>query len=205
MHIISNSNKFYSAIAKIYNVLSQLVGYKLAVHYFVNLIPFKQNTKITVLDAGCGTGFYTFAVLKKFPYALVTAFDLNVNMIEIMKNTVQKKGLQNQVRIFNGDISKPLPYLDKQQFDLIITGGVLEYVDIDIAIKNLLPYLKTGGYFLNSSVKNNLAGKIVAKLGKFKTRSHASNVTAFIKNGFILKRMGSFPMSKEVHLFLKMS
>ena len=201
-YLQSKSNVLYSTIARFYNIGLWLFGYNLAVRYFIGLIPFQKTARINILDAGCGTGLYTFALLKQFPNAMIVAFDLNTNMIEIMKNTLRRKNLNTQVKVFNGDITKPLP-LQYEQFDLIITGGVLEYVDPNMAIKNLVTHLKSGGYFLNSPVKDDLFGRIVAKLYRFKPHSRSTNTHAFTNNGFIMKSMRSLPVLKEAYLFQK--
>lgn len=198
----SRRRNLYSRIASFYDIGLWFFGYKFAVYYFIGLIPFERKARINVLDAGCGTGLYTFAFLKRFPHAMITAFDLNNEMLEIMKNAVQRKGLNNHIRVFMGDITKPLP-LQYEQFDLIMTGGVLEYVDPEAVVKNLAIYLKRGGYFLNSPVKDNLIGRIIAKLFRFQPHSRTTNINAFTNNGFIFKRMRSFPIIKEAHLFQK--
>lgn len=200
MDIEPNSSQLYSVIARFYDFGLWFFGYKLAVDYFIRLLPFKKTDSFKVIDVGCGTGLYTFALLKRFPHATVQAFDINTDMIERMKITTRRKNLDNQVVIFNADVTKPLP-IQPEQFDLIITGGVLEYVNVGEAVKNLAPYLKPGGYFLNSPVKDNLLGRMVGKLYGFKPHSHAVNVNAFIGNGFALNRTRSFPIIKEAHLF----
>ncbi|MBI3631822.1 MAG: class I SAM-dependent methyltransferase [Candidatus Vogelbacteria bacterium] len=199
----SNSNSFYSNIARFYDFGLWFFGYKLAVYYFIGLLPFKKQDAFKVLDAGCGTGLYTLAILRRFPNASVEAFDLNNAMTEIMKITARRKKLGQHASIFNGDVTKTLK-LESEQFDLIVTGGVLEYIDnIEIAVRNLAPYLKKGGYFLNTPVKDNWLGKIIAKLYRFSPHSHINNIKSFTSNGFFLVTERSFPIIKEAHLFRK--
>ena len=204
MKTTTDSNSLYSGIAKFYDIGLWLTGYKLAVPYFLNLLPFNRDASLRVLDAGCGTGLYTFAILKKFRNAQMTAFDVNAAMMEKMKRIVQEKGLDSRVQIFNWDITGALP-LPEKQFDLIVTGGGLEYInDPAAAVKNLSPYLKKGGYFLNSPVKDNWLARMVAKFYKFTPHSSLTNISAFTHNGFTLERTRSFPIIKEAHLFKKL-
>ncbi len=204
MKIAAGSNQLYSRIAKFYDFSLWIFGYKLAVYYFISMIPFGKKTEIKVLDAGCGTGLYTFALLNRFSNAIIQAFDLNNGMVEVMKNTVNQKGLTDRVNVFVGDITKPLPF-QREQFDLIMTGGVLEYLDDPVvAVKNLSPYLKKNGYFLNSPVKDNWFARMVAKFYKFTPHSSITNIGAFTHNGFTLELMRSFPIMKEGHLFKKL-
>lgn len=197
------SNQLYTSLAGIYDLMLWVTGYKVAVHYFVKQLPFKDQ-QFRVLDAGSGTGLYTFAILSRFPHAQITAFDLNAKMIHRMHKTVERKGLANRVRTFVGDVIKPVPNIEGQQFDLIVTGGVLEYVNITEAIKNLSHYLKSGGYFLNSPVKDNWLGKIVGKLYKFTPYARRTNMKAFTQNGYALEKFVSLPIIKEAHLFKKL-
>ena len=194
----------YSGIAKFYDIGLWLTGYKLAVPYFLNLLPFNRDASLRVLDAGCGTGLYTFAILKKFRNAQMTAFDVNAAMMEKMKRIVQEKGLDSRVQIFNWDITGALP-LPEKQFDLIVTGGVLEYVhNPESVVKNLAAYLKPKGYYLNSLVRDNLVARIVAKLFMFKPHSRAANIAAFTNNGSVLEKTAHLPVIKEAHLFKKL-
>jgi len=120
-----------------------------------------------------------------------------------MIDAARRNGLDKKIDFFSGDVTKPLP-LNPGEFDLIITGGVLEYVDPSEAVKNLSPYLKNGGYFLNSPVQEGLSGQIVGKLYKFKPHSRATNMQAFTSNNFTLEGTRSFPIIKEAHLFKKL-
>ena len=203
METKSDSNFFYSKIAKFFDAVQVLSGYKLAVRYFIDLVPFERRQNIKVLDAGCGTGLFSFALLRRFPNASIKAFDLNGDMMQRMIDTAHKKGLDKKIDFLIGDVTKPLPF-NPGEFDLIITGGVLEYVDPPEAVKNLTTYLKRGGYFLNSPVQEGLSGQIVGKLYKFKPHSRSQNVGAFTDNSFRLEGIRSFPVIKEAHLFRKL-
>ncbi|MBI5139996.1 MAG: class I SAM-dependent methyltransferase [Candidatus Vogelbacteria bacterium] len=200
---MTDPNNFYYKIARFYDLGLWIFGYRLAVSYFIAPIPFQKQDRFKVLDAGCGTGLYTFAILRRFPNVSVEAFDLNSAMTEIMETTVRRKKLDEHVSIFNGDVTKPLKF-ESEQFDLIVTGGVLEYVkNIEMAVKSLAPCLKKGGYFLNTPVKNNWLGKIIAKIYKFTPHSYINNINAFTNNGFSFVAERTFPIIKEAHLFRK--
>ncbi len=157
-----NSQKAYSISATFYDLLIlRLLGYEVAANYFVEQLPLGDG--IEVLDAGVGTGLYSFAILKKFPNAKITAFDLNEELLGKFREKIKKKGLTNKIDIFVGDIL--LPISKNKQFDLVITGGVLEHVDLNKAVENLSQYLKSGGYFLNAGVRNNFLGKLPVSFG----------------------------------------
>ena len=47
--------------------------------------PFAEESEFTVLDLGTGTGFFTQAVLRRFPHCRVIAVDGAPSMIELAK------------------------------------------------------------------------------------------------------------------------
>lgn len=205
------SEKLYSLLAKVYDFLVlKILGYEIAADYFVQQLPFIPNDKIDVLDAGCGTGLYTFAILKKFPNAKIIAFDVNQNMLEEMRNKLKKTSMENSISIFEADILSPPP--ESKQFDLIITGGVLEHVELDRAIENLSKYLKFGGYFLNAGVQKNLFGKTAGKFWGLKNLfSKEEIIYAFRNRGLTLVKHSILPfkyflarLAKEAYIFKKL-
>ncbi|HYV33946.1 MAG TPA: hypothetical protein VE973_03820 [Candidatus Limnocylindria bacterium] len=78
MEIVRPSTVYSSIarVAKFYDFFAWVIGYKRSVNYFVDQLPFEENAKFNVLDAGCGTGIYTIAILKKYPRAQITALIL---------------------------------------------------------------------------------------------------------------------------------
>lgn len=202
-----DQKSLYTKISNFYDIGLWLNGYGRAVNYIIKQLPFEQNQFINVLDAGCGTGLYSVAILKHYPNARVIAFDLNEKMLEKIKLNLEKENLMNRIEIFTADITM---YASQEKLDLIITGGVLEYVDIAGAVNNLSRYLKNGGYFINSPVKDNFLGRMSGKLAGLKPYSEKENTEAFTKNGFTLFKIIKFPhryfpisLIKEAHIFKK--
>lgn len=75
---------------------------------------------ISVLDAGCGTGYLSRKLATKG--AIVTGIDLSEKMIAIAKDKSVQKNLQ--INFYVDDCSK-LDKLSAQQFDLLIANYVL--------------------------------------------------------------------------------
>ena len=78
---------------------------------------------------------------------------------------------------------------------------MLEYVDLEKAVRNLAAQLVRGGYFLNVSVKDNLFGKLVSNLYKLELYSSDRKVKAFTESGFALIKVMQFPPTREAYLF----
>lgn len=198
-----NSNSLYSSIARSYDTLLTLSGYRLAINHFLRRLPVDRDRAIKVLDAGCGTGMYSLAIMKQFPNARIEAFDLNEDMMRAFRSKLEKrKELGARVNLFIGNIIEPLPTINSG-FDLIVTAGVLEYVDLRRAVKNLSEHLLAGGYFLNVSIKDNIFGKLVGSLYGLEPYSTDEKVRAFANNGFSLVKVMQFPLTREAHLFKK--
>src|SRR3989344_8479478 len=97
-----NSEKVYSIIGQIipfYDFLAWVTGYKKSVEYFISQLPFSESDSIKVLDAGCGTGLYSFAVLKKYKNAKIAAFDLNEKLVDYVRAKVVKNKLSDRLRV----------------------------------------------------------------------------------------------------------
>lgn len=208
-HAGMNVRTLYSAVSRVYDAGSVLNGHVAEANFIVKRLPFAPDAPITILDAGCGTGVYSMTLLKRFPNARLVAFDLNEDMLLELKNKLIRSGDVGRVTMFPCDINA-LPKDLGGPFDLILTGGVLEYVDTDRAVGPLLSHLKSGGYFMNSTVRNTVCGQILGKLAVFRPRARQENLDFFLRRGMQLVKIDVLPASylyinqiKEGHLFRK--
>lgn len=200
----------YTNIARFYDLLLYMNNYKRAADYFVNEIPFDDKQTIRLLDVGAGTGLYTVAILKRCPDCNITAIDINENMLRRLRSNLVSRSLTNSVKTILSDARYPIRQIEGEEYDLIVAGGLLEYVDTELTVKNLSSYLRLNGLFFNSPVKDNLCGRAVGLTMGFKPYEDAVNIKSFTANGFVhLKKMTLpieyFPVSwvKEGHLFKK--
>jgi ubiquinone/menaquinone biosynthesis C-methylase UbiE len=180
------NQKAYSFLARVYDVLfAKGLEYERAANIYVTELPLSKNDNIKVLDAGCGTGLFTIAILNVFPNAEVTAFDLNEKMLNRLQLKLKTKWQDRIVKTFSADIRGPL-FIVNDKFDLVITAGVLEYVNISMTIKNLSFHLKEGGYFLVAGVRNNMLGRFIGWVWGFKPYSIGQTLKTFKAAGFDL-------------------
>ncbi|OYW84073.1 MAG: hypothetical protein B7Z22_11375 [Hyphomonas sp. 32-62-5] len=77
---------------------------------------------LRVLDAGCGPGFLTRYLLDKGA-ADVAAFDVSPAMIEMARERVG-----DRARLVVADMAKPLSFLERGQFDLVVSSLAIDYV-----------------------------------------------------------------------------
>lgn len=205
-----NSNTLYSWLAPIYDTILSLNGYRRAVDFAIASLPFETSQAFTALDAGCGTGLYTCAILKRFPNARVIAFDLNSDMADRLKANLVSYGFETRATVFTADILGDVP-IHASPFDIIVTGGVLEYVPIERAVRHIGKHLAKDGYFLNSPVRHNFLGIVIGIFAGFKPYKRHQSIEAFTGQGFELVRKIAIPLRfapicfiKEVHLFRKL-
>ena len=95
-----------------------------------------------ILDAGCGSGVFSFELAKRHPEADVVGVELEQSLVDRANEVARRSGLAN-VRFEQGDVTK----LDQNEaFDLIVSVDNFEHVEDDIAaMRALCRALRPGG------------------------------------------------------------
>lgn len=139
---------FYDRIERFYDLTFKLNGYGRSLDQFFKRHPLPVFTGSRVLDAGCGTGTLTLALLRtiKVPIEL-TALDLSASSMATAKKYVDKNNRHQQSLEFTQGNILALPFVD-EAFDLVVTSGVLEYVALDEGVTELARVISRGGYLL---------------------------------------------------------
>jgi len=124
----ARAGSFYDRIEGFYDLTFKLNGYGRSLDQYFEAHHLPVFPGASVLDAGCGTGTLTLALLRnlKVPVKL-TALDLSTSSMATAKKYVGKNNPSEQaVRFAQGNVLA-LPFAD-EAFDLVLTSGVLEYV-----------------------------------------------------------------------------
>ena len=96
-----------------------------------------------ILDAGCGSGDYSFYFAKQLPDSQITAIDIWEERVQQNQATLEKIGLTN-LTFETGDLSQ-IEF--KNEFDFICSTDVLEHIRSQReTIERLYRALKPGGY-----------------------------------------------------------
>lgn len=166
---------FYDRIAGLYNITFKFNGYGRSLDKYLRDHPLPIYHGARVLDAGCGTGLLTLALLKAIATPVqITALDLSASSIETAKRAVaeaieENGGHQHDVSFIQANVLA-LPFPD-DSFDLVVTSGVLEYVPLRDGFNELARVLVPGGHLLHLPVKPSIASKFLELLFQFKTHS----------------------------------
>jgi SAM-dependent methyltransferase len=98
-----------------------------------------------VLDAGCGSGFYTELLLGRG--GMITAIDISPKMIKLAKQRVG-----HCTTILQANLEEPLDFLADSTFDVVFSSLVLDYVkDWEPLFVEFSRILRDGGYFIFST------------------------------------------------------
>jgi ubiquinone/menaquinone biosynthesis C-methylase UbiE len=161
------TQSFYDRIADVHNFALKLNGYRRSVAKYLRSLDLELGPDSTVLDAGSGTGIVTMSLLDSgFKPRQVVALDLSFNSLRVSREQFAKKKRYAPIDVTQGNILT-LPFEDGT-FDLVMTCGVLEYVNLDDGLKELSRVLKPSGKLVLLPVKAGIVGSMLEILYNFK-------------------------------------
>lgn len=103
----------------------------------------------TVLEIGAGTGRFTLKIAPRVNH--VTAVDISQNMLDRLTVKMKDNGIENIDRIHGSFMDIDF----KDQFDLIVSFSVIEYInDKDALFEKIAHLLKPGGILLFTTAHN---------------------------------------------------
>jgi len=120
----------------------------------LELLPIPAGASFTALDLGVGTGFFSNAILARFPNCRVIAVDGAASMVEMAKSRLGP--VSERVDFQIGDF-RYLPQLlpDGQRLDLVYSAYALHHLTwqekLDV-VREVVGLLKPGGWFLNADL-----------------------------------------------------
>ncbi len=98
----------------------------------------------TVVDSGCGSGYYTLPLAKQLPTGLVEAVDLSNAMLKVLGKRLKRSRLIDRVNITKGDC-EALPLGDGTAHAGIIIAALHHLDHPHKAIEELYRVLQPGG------------------------------------------------------------
>ncbi len=164
----ARAGSFYDRIERFYDLTFKLNGYGRSLDQYFEAHPLPVFENARILDAGCGTGTLTLALLRtlRVPVKL-TALDLSASSMTTAKKYVNRNSPSEQlVRFAQGNVLA-LPFAD-EAFDLVVTSGVLEYVPLDEGFSELARVISHGGHLLHLPMRPSPLTTFLEMLFRFK-------------------------------------
>lgn len=133
-----STSALYSKRARLYARLVRLIGYQRGLEQmFATEMSRSLKPNARVMDAGCGAGAVTFALLLALarlgiPRGKIDGFDLTPAMLDLFRYELSRHGVLGvglrQADVLDLESSLPADWID---YDLIISSGMLEYLPRD--------------------------------------------------------------------------
>ena len=200
MHAKSSESLRYGRIALLYDRALILFGFRRGVSRFLARVSLDLPPAPRLLDAGCGSGIVSFALLRRFPGAHIIAFDLDERMLEVMwRRALRRRIPFDALDIAQGDLGLPETLrgftsnrplrLAPASFDAIVVSAALEHVALEQSLRSLHRLLKPGGVLLDIAVRRGATTRALAMLYDFEAYTIERLGAAFAAAGFSAPRI----------------
>lgn len=183
----------YDRFTDLYDLMFRFNRYGWSIQRYLRETPLPLPTGARVLDAGCGTGLLTLALLRVLTRpAKITAVDLSRRSLLTARKASKKansRGL-HQIEFIQAN-ALALPFPD-EEFDFIVTSGVLEYLPLQQGMGELARVLRPGGYFLHLPIRPSAATTMLEIMFRFKAHP-PKDVAAHTRSFFSVIEQYRFP------------
>lgn len=159
----------YDRFTNLYDLMFRVNGYGRSVERYLRENPLPLPSGARVLDAGCGTGLLTLALLRVLERpADIVSIDLSFRSLQTARRAVQKQrpAARGPVTFAQADALK-LPFAD-DTFDLVMTSGVLEYLPLREGLCEMARVLAPGGHLFFVPVRPSPLTKLLEVMFRFK-------------------------------------
>lgn len=146
----ANVISIYDRFTGFYDMMFRINRYQKSVERFIRENPLPLRPGARILDAGCGTGLLTLALLRALERpARITSVDLSVSSLRTARRAAGKvrAGASHKFRFVQAN-AMGLPFRD-ESFDFVVTAGVLEYLPLRAGVEEMARVVAPGGYFLH--------------------------------------------------------
>jgi ubiquinone/menaquinone biosynthesis C-methylase UbiE len=167
--VATSAESFYDRIARVYDLTYRFNRYGDSVERLLRENPLPLSRGARVLDAGCGTGLLTLALLRVYERPLrVSAVDLSGKSLLLARRAVEKQqsAARHDISFTQANVLS-LPF-DDATFEFVMSSGVLEYVPLAEGMRELARVIAPGGYFLHLPVVPSPVSKLIELIYRFR-------------------------------------
>ena len=138
-------SKMFNNIAPYYDFLNRLLSLRRDVYWRRKAISMLKDGKPKViLDVATGTADFAIEANKQLSPDKIIGVDISVEMLEVGKVKIKKKGLEDIIELKEGD-SENLPFEDNTFDAITVAFGVRNYENLIKGMKEMNRVLKPGG------------------------------------------------------------
>lgn len=164
----ARAGSYYDKIWRLYDLTFKLNGYGRSLDQYFAAHPAPVSRGARILDAGCGTGLLTLALLRslRFPVS-ITSLDLSASSVTATRKAVnQSDGRRRDVNYMQGNVLS-LPFAD-DSFDFVVTSGALEYMPLGDGLSELARVIAPQGHLLHLPVRPALTSSFLEICFRFR-------------------------------------
>ena len=139
--------KMFDAISKEYDGLNRVISFGIDIKWRKKVVEIVANSKPKfILDIATGTGDMAINLAETNADKIV-GLDISEGMLDVGKQKIIKKGLQDKIEMVVGD-SENLPF-ENDTFDAITVGfGVRNFETLEKGLSEIYRVLKPNGIFV---------------------------------------------------------
>ncbi len=139
--------EMFDNISGNYDFMNRIMTFGIDVKWRKKVVEMVKETRPEkILDIATGTGDFAIMLAEIKPEKIV-GLDISKGMLEVGKQKVKQKGLENLIEMVLGD-SENLPFEDNS-FDAVTVGfGVRNFENLDKGLQEIYRVLKPGGIFV---------------------------------------------------------
>jgi len=139
--------KMFDAISGGYDNMNRVISFGIDVRWRKKVLKMVSETNPKdILDIATGTGDLAI-MMSQIPNAEITGIDISDGMLEVGRNKVKEKGLDNKIKLLLAD-SEAMSFAD-DTFDAITVGfGIRNFEHLETGLSEILRVLKPGGIFV---------------------------------------------------------
>jgi len=139
--------KMFDTISGEYDGLNRVISFGIDVKWRKKVVKIVEKTKPkTILDIATGTGDLAIALAKTNATKII-GLDISSGMLDVGKQKIIKKKLQNTIDMVLGD-SENMPFEDSTFDAITVAFGVRNFETLEKGLSEILRVLKPNGIFV---------------------------------------------------------